>query len=98
MDMEENHTEEHGSHYGTYFFVWIGLLLFTVITVVVSLMQLGRLSVLAALLIASIKASLVLAIFMHLKYERRVFKIMFLVTIVTLTIFIGMTFFDVLYR
>lgn len=96
--MKGKNTEEHGAGYGTYFIVWIGLLLFTVITVVVSLMQLGRLSVLAALAIASIKASLVLAIFMHLKYERRIFKIMFFVTIITLTIFIGMTFFDVLYR
>lgn len=96
--MEGKHTKEHEADYGTYFYVWICLLLFTVITVVVSVMQLGRLSVLAALFIASIKGSLVLSVFMHLKYERRVFKIMFFVTIVTLTIFIGMTFFDVLYR
>ncbi len=96
--MAEKHTEEHTAGYGTYFYVWITLLLFTVITVVVSLMHLGNLSILTALVIASIKALLVLAIFMHLKYEKMVFKVMFFVAIITLTIFIGMTFIDVLYR
>ncbi|NIS74754.1 MAG: cytochrome-c oxidase [Deltaproteobacteria bacterium] len=96
--MEKKNNQDHETGYGTYFFVWITLLLFTVITVSVSLMQLGKLSVLSALVIASIKATLVLAIFMHLKYEKRLFKVMFFVTIMTLTVFIGMTFFDILYR
>jgi cytochrome c oxidase subunit 4 len=96
--MEKKNSQEHETGYGTYFFVWITLLLFTVITVTVSLMQLGKLSVLSALVIASIKATLVLAIFMHLKYEKRLFKVMFFVTVMTLTVFIGMTFFDILYR
>jgi cytochrome c oxidase subunit 4 len=96
--MEKKNSQDHETGYGIYFFVWITLLLFTVITVTVSLMQLGKLSVLSALVIASIKATLVLAIFMHLKYEKRIFKVMFFVTVITLTVFIGMTFFDILYR
>jgi hypothetical protein len=31
---------------------------------------------------------------MHLKYEDRIFKVMFLVVVVTLAIFIGLTFTD----
>jgi hypothetical protein len=35
---------------------------------------------------------------MHLKYEKRVFKILLLVPIATLTFIIGLTFFDIWYR
>lgn len=96
--MKEKHSEEHLVDYGTYFLIWISLLLLTVITVVVSLMELGNLSVLTAVLIASVKATLVLSVFMHLKYEKRIFKVMFFVAIITLGIFIGMTFTDILFR
>ena len=50
------------------------------------------------LLIASSKASLVLWFFMHLKYEARLLKVMLLIPIATLTIIIGLTFFDIWYR
>jgi len=66
--------------------------------VTVAGMHLGRLSMLTALAIASVKAGLVLWFFMHLKYEDRLFKVLLLVPIVTLTVIIGLTFFDVLYR
>jgi cytochrome c oxidase subunit 4 len=61
-------------------------------------MHLGALSVLTALTIASIKALLVLMFFMHLKYERPIFRAMFMVAVITLTVFIGLTFFDVAFR
>jgi cytochrome c oxidase subunit 4 len=41
---------------------------------------------------------LVAAIFMHLKYERLLVKLFFLGALATLATFIGLTFFDVLYR
>jgi cytochrome c oxidase subunit 4 len=66
----------------------------TALTVAVSGVDLKRLSVLTALAVACIKTSLVLGIFMHLKYEDRIFKVMFLVVVVTLAIFIGLTFTD----
>ena len=58
----------------------------------------GNLSTLTALVIASLKAGLVLWFFMHLKYEKRFFKVLFLVPIVTLTVIIGLTFVDIWYR
>jgi cytochrome c oxidase subunit 4 len=82
----------------TYALVWIILLIFTGITVAVARMHLGALSVLTALTIASIKALLVLMFFMHLKYERPIFRAMFMVAVITLTVFIGLTFFDVAFR
>lgn len=84
--------------YKTLIYVWTGLIVLTAATITVSGMHLGRLSTLAALLIASIKACLVLFFFMHLKYERRLLKLMLLMPIVTLTVIIGLTFFDIWYR
>jgi len=82
----------------TFVFTWIVLLLLTALTIKVAEMQMGRLSMLVNLLIASTKACLVLWIFMHLKYERRIFKLLLIVPIGTITIIIGLTFFDIWYR
>lgn len=96
--MEKGEAEYHVISYGTYVLVWAALVILAVTTVIVARMGLGRLSIYASLLIALIKSSLVLLIFMHLKYEKGIFKIMFFVAIITLTIFIGFTFFDISYR
>jgi cytochrome c oxidase subunit 4 len=92
------HEEVHQVGYSTYVVTWICLLVLTVLTVAVAGLELGRLSVAAALAIAAAKSSLVLNYFMHLKYEDRVFKIMLLLSIATLATITGLTFFDVAYR
>ena len=78
--------------------VWIALLMLTAITVTVAKMHLGAFSTFTAILIASTKAGLVLWYFMHLKYEKRLLKLLLLVPILTLAVIIGMTFVDVWYR
>lgn len=93
--------EEQKAHLGktkTYVAVWLSLLALTGITIAIAGMHLGKFSTLTALLIASVKASLVLWLFMHLKYERKLFKLMFIIPIATLTVIIGLTFFDIWYR
>ena len=92
--------EQHGHIGGTrnYVIIWIMLLALTGATIIVAGMHLGRFSTLTALVIASIKASLVLWFFMHLKYEKRLFKFMFLVPVATLTVIIGLTFLDIWFR
>lgn len=93
--------EEQNAHLGrtgTYVAVWLSLLALTAITITAAGMHLGIFSTLTALLIASTKASLVLWFFMHLKYEKKLFKFMFLIPIATLTVIIGLTFLDVWYR
>ena len=93
--------EEQNTHVGnikTYVAVWLSLLALTGITIAVAAMHLGRFSTLTSLLIASIKASIVLWLFMHLKYEKKLFKFLFLIPIATLTVIIGLTFFDIWYR
>ncbi|OGP64775.1 MAG: hypothetical protein A3K22_00110 [Deltaproteobacteria bacterium RBG_16_42_7] len=96
--MEYKENEEKVVSYGTYILVWFGLLVFTGLTVTVSGMNLGRLSIIIPLLIASSKAGMVIYFFMHLKYEGILFKVMLLITLLVVTIFIGFTFFDISYR
>jgi cytochrome c oxidase subunit IV len=82
----------------TFIKVWLALLALTAITVTVAELHLGRFSMLMALVIASLKASLVLWFFMHLKYESRLFKWLLLAPIITFAVIIGLTFFDIGYR
>jgi cytochrome c oxidase subunit 4 len=84
--------------YRTFVLVWLALLALTATTVAVSRLHLGALNIWVALGIASAKSALVIFFFMHLKYERPLFKLALLVTLVILAVFIGLTFFDVLYR
>ena len=96
--MEYKENEEKVVSYGTYILVWFGLLGFTGLTVTVSGMNLGMLSIIIPLLIASSKAGMVIYFFMHLKYEGILFKVMLFITLLVVTIFIGFTFFDISYR
>ncbi|HTP05370.1 MAG TPA: cytochrome C oxidase subunit IV family protein [Nitrospirota bacterium] len=82
----------------TFVMIWLALLVLTGMTIKAAQMRMGEWSMLANLLIASTKASLVLWFFMHLKYEKLFFKLLFIVPIATITIIIGLTFFDIWYR
>lgn len=78
--------------------VWLILLILTGLTVWVSRLDLGAYRVWGALAIASFKGGLVIAFFMHMKYEGKLLRWLLFVALLTLAIFIGFTFFDVLYR
>jgi len=91
-------TEYHIVGFGTYIFVWITLLVMTALTVAVAGLELGQISVLTALAIATFKSWVVANHFMHLKYEDRVFKIMVLIALATLATVIGFTFVDISFR
>ena len=93
-------TEQH-SHivpYRTFILVWVALLILTGVTVAVAQYHFGVLNVWIALGIATLKSSLVIAVFMHMQYETPLFKLALLAALAILAIFIGLTFFDVLYR
>ena len=94
--MSEEHA--HIVPYKTFLIIWGFLLILTAVTVWVAQYNLGALNVWVALAIASLKSGLVIAYFMHMKYEQRIFKLALLSALVILAIFIGLTFFDVLYR
>lgn len=94
-DHNQRHEEQtHVVSYGYYVLIWFGLLALTCTTVALAGINLGRWVIITALSIASIKSMLVVNIFMHLKFEERIFRVFALVAVLTLAIFIGMTFFD----
>ena len=78
--------------------IWLALLVLTALTVAITRVDLGGYKVVGALTIACVKAGLVIAVFMHMKYEGGLLRWLLFLTLVTLAIFIGFTFFDVLYR
>jgi cytochrome c oxidase subunit 4 len=99
MSHDHDHAAEHEpTSYGTYVLTWLALLVLTAITVTAAGMHFGNVSVLVALLIATVKSTIVLQIFMHMRYESKLFHTMVWIVIVTLAIFIGLTFTDTLFR
>lgn len=82
----------------TYLSVWITLLILTGITVLFSKINLGGMNLFVALLIAGGKGFLVALYFMHLGYERMVFRLMAGFVLITLAVIIGLTFFDTALR
>ncbi len=98
-----NNGEYQKPHSGgsrVYVVVWAALIALTGITIAVASAgpRLGAFSTLTALSIASAKAGLVCWFFMHLKNEKRFFKLLLLMPIVTLAVMIGLTFVDIGYR
>ena len=94
--MNEEHS--HIVPYRTFIIVWLVLLALTGITVAAAQVHFGALNIWIALGIATLKAGLVIAFFMHMKYEQPLFKLALLSALAILAIFIGLTFLDVLYR
>ena len=82
----------------TWFTVYIALVLLTGVTVLVSYVNLGLMNVVVALLIASVKASLVALFFMHLKNEDRLVWGFALVPIAFLSLIILGTLVDTMLR
>ena len=81
-----------------YLSVWVALLAGTAITVGVSYLDFGHVAILVALIVASVKGTLVLMYFMNLRYEKPIFAYMFLAVAFTYAVFIGLTFSDYAYR
>ena len=74
------------------------LLVLTAVTVMVSFYQFGPFNLLIAMFIAAVKASLVAMYFMHLKYDSKIYLVIFVMAILFLATFITFTMFDTLQR
>jgi cytochrome c oxidase subunit 4 len=99
MSHDDQHEVAHEPvGYGTYFITWFALVFLTAITVTAAGLHLGATSVAVALVIATIKASIVLYLFMHLKYEDAAFRRLILVMLGFFGIMVGLTFTDVMFR
>lgn len=78
--------------------VLICLVILTGISIAITSINLGPLTVTGALLLASIKATLVLTYFMHLKFDNRFYTLMAIGVILIIGLVIFITFLDYLYR
>ncbi|MBI1920310.1 MAG: cytochrome C oxidase subunit IV family protein [Geobacter sp.] len=84
--------------YRIYIIIWGALLVLTGVTWGVSYINLGMGNVAVALLIASVKASLVALFFMHLRYESKLVWAFALFPLFFLALIIGGTLSDTLFR
>jgi len=94
MDSEKTHITE----YRVYGLVLLVLLILTTITITVTWIDLAAWSVLIALVIASVKVAIVLAYFMHLKFESSLYRVLVIMVLVIFAMVILLTFFDYLLR
>jgi cytochrome c oxidase subunit 4 len=85
--------------YRTYFWVWVGLIILTGVTVSLAGMQLGQWAIVLPLFIAGTKSGLILGYFMHLRSEKLlIFKVIIPLVIAVFLVFILLTFSDVAFR
>ena len=92
---------DHSTHIvpvSTYIFVFLALIVGTVVTWQVALIDLGRFNVIVALTIAVSKATLVILFFMHVKYSPRLTKLVVLSGVFWLIILLTVTEADLLTR
>jgi len=94
MENENNHIIP----YRTFLFVLAGLIGLTLTSVAVTQISLGTITVAVALLIAAVKSTFVLRIFMHLKFENKMFSIAVIGVILLIAVVIFITLLDYLYR
>lgn len=97
--MSVQHEDQgHTHHTKAYVGVWLALLVLTAVTVYVSYFDFGEWNIFVAMLVATIKATLVCLYFMHLKYDNRMDQVVFISSFVFLAIFIALTLSDVMER
>jgi cytochrome c oxidase subunit 4 len=94
MENEKNHIIP----YKTFLIVLAGLISLTLISVFLTQISLGTLTVAIALLVAAIKSTFVLRIFMHLKFENRMLTFATIGVISLLAVVIIITILDYLTR
>ncbi len=91
-------TTHHIVPYRTYGLILVLLLVLTGVSVAVTQIELTKWSTAVALILASAKSAFVLAIFMHLKFDQKIFKVMALLIILLLAAVIIVTFLDYAFR
>ncbi|WP_159521921.1 cytochrome C oxidase subunit IV family protein [Sunxiuqinia indica] len=94
MENEKHHIVP----YRIYAIILLLLLLLTFLSIAITNIELGAFTVAGALLLASIKSSLVLVYFMHLKFDKAYIQIMVGLVILLFIAVVLVTFFDYYFR
>jgi len=89
---------QHITSYKTYGIVLASLLALTALTVFVTWFDLESLTIVVALLIASVKVTIVVLYFMHIKHDSLIFKLMVGMVFLLIVIVFVILFFDYLFR
>jgi cytochrome c oxidase subunit IV len=84
--------------YRTFGLILLLLLVLTFTSVAVTQIELTKWSTAVALLLATIKTAFVLAVFMHLKFDQRIFRVMAILIFLLLVVVIVITFLDYAFR
>lgn len=74
--------------------VFLALIALTVITVYQATLELGNIELIASLVIATIKASLVILFFMHMIHDKPLHAILFIGSFIFVALFLGFTLMD----
>src|SRR3974377_616775 len=98
-----NHTEHtdyvgHIIPAGRYVGIWVILMVLTAITVFAATLELGVFNIVLALLIATIKGTLVVLFFMHLRYSTKLTMVTVIASIFWLFILFSLTMTDYITR
>jgi cytochrome c oxidase subunit 4 len=88
----------HITEYKTLARVVLVLMFLTFLTITVTSFHLGAFSVTVALLIAGVKAFMILTYFMHLKYESVLLRVLVAMIFVLYAVIVLITFIDYAYR
>ncbi|MBI5542026.1 MAG: cytochrome C oxidase subunit IV family protein [Bacteroidia bacterium] len=94
--MEQEH--QHITSYRTYAIVLTVLLFLTALTVYVTWFDFEALTIVVAMAIASVKVTIVISYFMHIKHDKLVFKLMVGVVFLLILVIFLILFSDYLFR
>ena len=97
-EADDGQVHAHISPVAFYAFILGVLMFFTLLTVAVSYVHLGKLNLLVAIVIASIKAGLVVTFFMHLKYDNKFNALILVVSLLFIGVFFTYTMNDTDHR
>jgi len=96
--MAREQVHEHVIGTGVYVAIWATLMVLTAITVIASEIDLGVFNIVLALLIATIKGTLVVLFFMHLKYSPKLTMATVIASLFFMFLLFGLSLTDYLTR
>lgn len=99
-DIQERNEKPHTAGFSDFELIqiWLFLIVLTGVTITSSVMGWGAFSILLTILLATLKASLVILYFMNIAKEPLIFKVMLGVALATLAVIMILTFSDVSFR
>jgi cytochrome c oxidase subunit 4 len=88
---DDGRVHAHISSLPFYVGIFFALIAFTLLTVAVSNIHLGKLNLVVAIVIASMKASLVVLFFMHLRYDNKFNSMILVISLLFIGVFFAYT-------